>query len=87
MAYWEKEDKEEIMSNYPPGVTGNEFAIAGPDYERESEIVCPECGGSTFELGYRRDRWLECENNHRTDLDPFDDGPDPDRKHDERRLG
>lgn len=28
------------MSNYPPGVTGNEFAIAGPDREWEEEFKC-----------------------------------------------
>lgn len=28
------------MSNYPPGVTGNEFAIAGPDKEWEEEFQC-----------------------------------------------
>ena len=31
------------MSNYPPGVTGNEYEIAGPDYEKESDIPCPKC--------------------------------------------
>lgn len=29
-----------IMSSYPPGVTGNEFEIAGPDYEQEEERTC-----------------------------------------------
>lgn len=28
------------MSNYPPGVTGNEFEIAGPDHEWEEEFQC-----------------------------------------------
>lgn len=28
------------MSNYPPGVTGNEYEIAGPDYERDEEREC-----------------------------------------------
>ena len=28
------------MSNYPPGVTGNEFAIAGPDWDGTVERVC-----------------------------------------------
>lgn len=28
------------MSNYPPGVSGNEFAIAGPDKEWEEEMAC-----------------------------------------------
>lgn len=28
------------MSNYPPGVTGNEYEIAGPDWEGEVEVSC-----------------------------------------------
>ena len=33
------------LSNYPPGVTGNEYAIAGPDGDGiEVDIECPECG-------------------------------------------
>ena len=28
------------MSNYPPGVTGNEFEIAGPQWEDTVERVC-----------------------------------------------
>jgi len=28
------------MSNYPPGVTGNEYEIAGPDAEFEEEFEC-----------------------------------------------
>lgn len=28
------------MSNYPPGVSGNEFEIAGPDHEWEEEFEC-----------------------------------------------
>lgn len=28
------------MSNYPPGVTGNEYEIAGPDHEWEEEFQC-----------------------------------------------
>ena len=29
--------------NYPPGVTGNEYAIAGPDREWEDELYCEKC--------------------------------------------
>jgi len=29
--------------SYPPGVTGREYAIAGPDWEEEAG-VCPGCG-------------------------------------------
>ena len=78
-----------MTSNYPPGVTGNEFQIAGPDYERESDLPCPECGAPTMELGYHHEHWLVCDNDHTTDLEPLDEGPDPDRQHDEaieRRL-
>ena len=71
------------MSNYPPGVTGNEYQIAGPDYERESDEPCPKCGKETFEEGYRGERWLVCEDGHVTDLEPL--GPDPDRAYDEAR--
>ena len=28
-------------SNYPPGVTGNEYAISGPDYEETETKACP----------------------------------------------
>jgi hypothetical protein len=28
------------MSNYPPGVTGSEYEIAGPDYESEELRTC-----------------------------------------------
>lgn len=32
------------MSNYPPGVTGREFQIAGPDTQAEAIVDCPNCG-------------------------------------------
>ena len=35
------------MSNYPPGVTGREYAIAGPDREWDDEAEC-ENDGVTF---------------------------------------
>lgn len=72
-----------MVSNYPPGVTGNEFAIAGPDYERESEDPCPKCGAAALEQGYGGVRWLVCENDHIEDLPPLE--PDPDRAYDEER--
>lgn len=34
------------MDNYPPGVTGREFEIAGPDSEWEEEF---ECDNSNFQ--------------------------------------
>ncbi len=72
--------------DYPPGVTGNEYAIAGPDYEKESDIPCSVCGKPTTEFGYGDQRWLTCvEFDHITNLELFDEGPDPDRAYDEKR--
>lgn len=49
------------MNNYPPGVTGNEFEIAGPDYEIEVEDICEECGASPMlQQGYCEHHWVEC---------------------------
>lgn len=49
------------MSNYPPGVTGNEYQIAGPDYEEEREdISCPNGHSPCFVVGYRYERWGYC---------------------------
>ena len=31
------------LSNYPPGVTGNEYEIAGPDNEWEENYYCQKC--------------------------------------------
>ena len=36
------------LSNYPPGVTGNEYEIAGPDDEWESEHYCEKCEKDTI---------------------------------------
>ena len=33
--------------NYPPGVTGNEYEIAGPDSEWEAEHYCEKCEKTT----------------------------------------
>jgi hypothetical protein len=35
------------LSNYPDGVTGNEYAIAGPDDEWEDELFCEKCDKTT----------------------------------------
>ena len=56
------------MSNYPPGVTGNELEIAGPDAEYTSErtVSCwnDECSQFEVELevevdirSYRSEEW------------------------------
>jgi hypothetical protein len=71
------------MSNYPPGVTGNEYEIAGPDYERETDKPCRKCGELMMELGYRHERWLACVCGRTVDLDVPE--PDPDRAYDEAR--
>lgn len=80
-----------MSNNYPPGVTGNEFAITGPDYERETEELCGDCDrgrGWVVEQGYRGDRWLTClACGWTTDLEYADDDPDPDRAHDEELEG
>ena len=35
------------LSNYPPGVTGNEYEIAGPDSEWEEDLYCAKCEKTT----------------------------------------
>ena len=74
-----------MSGNYPPGVTGNEFAIAGPAFEEESNVKCSECGGITMAYGYRHERWLVCQDckHIMDDLDTSE--PDPDRAYDEAR--
>ena len=80
--------------DYPPGVTGNEYEIAGADYSTESDTPCPyepqrgiedslPCGEPTMEEGYQGKRWLACDEGHTTDLEPKED--DPDRLYDEAR--
>ncbi len=60
------------MSNYPLGVTGSEFAIAGSDYEREYDEPCPECGGQMMEAGYRMEAWVQCPTcRYQRDLEPI----------------
>lgn len=48
------------LSNYPPGVTGNEYEIAGPDYEEEVEGECPNGHEALLDLGYQGRRWRIC---------------------------
>jgi len=33
-----------MLSNLPPGVTGNEYAIGGAEREWDEERECPHCG-------------------------------------------
>jgi hypothetical protein len=35
------------LSNYPDGVTGNEYAIAGPDKEWDEDHYCEKCDKTT----------------------------------------
>lgn len=50
------------MSNYPPGVTGNEFEIAGPDWEDDMLVRCCDCGwaGMATVWAYRGETYWEC---------------------------
>jgi len=51
------------MSNYPPGVTGMEWEIAGPDYEKSITHWCPDCEaiqGGTL-IGFGSERWWICD--------------------------
>lgn len=50
------------MSNYPPGVTGNEFQISGPDSEVDGNVYCPNCGADieTTVTYFRYERWFTC---------------------------
>lgn len=71
-----------MPSNYPPGVNGGEYEIAGADYEHET--TCPACGHPAIEEGYMGDRWVFCEGCGTLDLPPAE--PDPDRQRDEERY-
>jgi hypothetical protein len=50
------------VSNYPPGVTGNEYEIAGPDREFEDERTCPDCDQVSIVdvTGYGWEEWWTC---------------------------
>jgi predicted RNA-binding Zn-ribbon protein involved in translation (DUF1610 family) len=79
-----------MSSNYPPGVTGNEYAIAGPDSETEAaDFLCPQCGSEAGTLlRFRAQAWVSCDactwSEDAPDQDDYDDG-DADRRHDEAR--
>ena len=51
------------MSNYPPGVTGNEYEIVGPDEEWEEMRYCPTCDTKTEGMcqSYGSDQWWDCD--------------------------
>jgi transcription elongation factor Elf1 len=48
--------------DYPPGVTGNELEIAGPDWEGIEDWSCPNCdwNGKVDVSGYRGRFWTTC---------------------------
>ena len=68
-----------MSNNFPLGVTGNEYAIAGPDYEKELGIPCPACDEEAMiEQGFQGDRWMFClVCNQEFDINPPDPGNDP----------
>ena len=53
-----------MSSQYPPGVTGNEYEIAGPDSEKELDELCSICNETQVELSYGHKRWIVCELGH-----------------------
>lgn len=72
------------MSNYPPGVTGNEFEIAGPDREFTDIRPCMACGRveEVDVTGYGWEEWWTCprpeclSENARVNEPDFPDLPD-----------
>ena len=78
------------LSNYPPGVTGAEYDIAGPDSEEEVIETCPadDCGYSGYVtvVHYREQWWWDCpECGLRTEGDDSEvEYEDPDSKYDSR---
>ena len=73
--------------NYPPGVTGNEYEIAGPDDEWEDELHCKKCEKiTTFNCeSFRKQRSGICSKcNSDIDLGHADDDIDWDSVREER---
>lgn len=70
------------MSNYPPGVTGNEYEIAGPDREFTDERECDHCDRlvTVDVVQYRWEEWWTCPacggDNQRVNEPDFPDLPD-----------
>lgn len=53
------------LSNYPPGVTGNEYQIGGAQREWEETRECPHCGWEGpmhHEAHYSFGIWVWCAN-------------------------
>lgn len=61
------------MSNYPPGVTGFEYEIGGPDSEQDEEAWCDYCGELTQGVvqGSAGNYWFICGVcNEESDVEP-----------------
>ena len=74
--------------NLPPGVTGAEFAIAGPDAEYEDVHWCTACDREASGLvqSYRSDAWFSCDTcGAQTLVNPIAAGLVPDPDHEVRR--
>lgn len=58
------------MSNYPPGVTGNEYQISGAEREWEETRECPHCGWEGpmhHEYHHQIGIWAWCANPERVE--------------------
>jgi hypothetical protein len=71
------------MNNYPDGVTGNEYEIAGPDSEIEINDECPNCGElGMVQFTFQRHIWNSCTVCDFSGEGLEDEGPDPDAARD-----
>jgi hypothetical protein len=62
------------MTNYPPGVTGREYEIAGPDWEKDEDETCEACGvvATIHTEGYHGFVWSRCAHcGDERDLSPY----------------
>lgn len=78
------------LSNYPPGVTGGEFAISGPLFEWEiPDYECPACEDVvTGDAWYHPSEGAnvqcpECDDTRTLPDEDIPGGPDEDRAYDE----
>jgi transcription elongation factor Elf1 len=72
-----------MASNYPPGVTGREYEIAGPDREWEEHRTCIHCGKDEVVTlqAYGSQVWFHCqscgtENDLSDEFEPGQEEPD-----------
>lgn len=66
------------MSNYPPGVTGNEYEIVGPDREFETFRECESCEIVSWVdvTGYGWEEWWRCPKCQHENTRVLDSEPD-----------